>query len=207
SKEWNWDDEQEVKKGYYGEIEELLKRVTGCARVVIFDHTVQRTARTEDEEDSPTKRHPVPAVHIAPKAGLARLHKHLDPADVPAALAHRSQLINVWKPLGDPEKTTVEDWPLAIADANTVKDEDKIPCDLVSNVYPTGETYRVLYSNQHKWYYLARQTPKEYILIKCFDSTRPDKIVPHTAFDNKDAREGAPGRESVEVRCLVLYDE
>jgi len=28
--------------------------------------------------------------------------------------------------LGDPEKTTVEDWPLAIADANSVKDGDKV---------------------------------------------------------------------------------
>lgn len=34
SKEWDWDEEEEVKKGYYGEVEELLKRVTGCKRVV-----------------------------------------------------------------------------------------------------------------------------------------------------------------------------
>lgn len=73
-----------------------------------------------------SSRLPSPTHPPAPKAGFARLHKHLDPADIPAALAHRSQLINVWKPLGDPEKTTVEDWPLAIADANSVKDGDKV---------------------------------------------------------------------------------
>lgn len=64
----------------------------------------------------------------------------------------------------------------------------------------------MLHSDSHRWLYLAHQAPSEYTLIKCFDSTRPDKIVPHTAFRNEDARAGAPGRQSIEVRCLVLYD-
>ena len=124
--------------------------------------------------------------------------------------------------------------PLAIADANSVVDTDKVhsspsplfhpspfpflyqlpllsrsqvPSDLITNKYPTGETFRVHFNPSHRWLYLAHMTPKEYILIKCFDSTRPDKIVPHTAFVNEDAKEGAPKRQSIEVRCLVLYDE
>ena len=32
--------------------------------VLVFDHTVRRIAKTEDEEDNPKMRHPVPAVHI-----------------------------------------------------------------------------------------------------------------------------------------------
>lgn len=42
----------------------------GSVWFTVFDHTVQRTARTEDEEDSPTKRHPVPAVHIGESSFL-----------------------------------------------------------------------------------------------------------------------------------------
>lgn len=75
------------------------------------------------------------------------------------------------------------------------------------NAYPNGETFRVHHNPNHRWLYLAHQTPKEYVLIKCFDSTRPDKIVPHTAFINEDAKKGAPSRQSIELRCLVLYDK
>lgn len=57
------------------------------------------------------------------KAGLNRLKKHLTAEELPDALAHRSQLINVWRPIGG---NPVEDFPLAIADANSVKDEDKV---------------------------------------------------------------------------------
>lgn len=33
-REWNWDDDVEVKRGYYAEVEEILKKQTGAARVV-----------------------------------------------------------------------------------------------------------------------------------------------------------------------------
>ena len=82
----------------------------------------------------------------------------------------------------------------------------QVASDLISSAYATGENLRVLYSDSHRWFYLAHQAPNEFILLKCFDSARPDKIVPHTAFANEDARKGAPGRQSIEARCLVLYD-
>ena len=40
-KEWNWDDEAEVKKGYYAEVEAVLKKQTGAARVVSESFLIQ----------------------------------------------------------------------------------------------------------------------------------------------------------------------
>jgi len=40
-------DEAEVKSAYYAEVEALIKRETGAAKVVVFDHTL----RTADDEE------------------------------------------------------------------------------------------------------------------------------------------------------------
>ena len=41
SAETEFVDEQRIKEVYYKEAEELLKRVTGAKRVLIFDHTIR----------------------------------------------------------------------------------------------------------------------------------------------------------------------
>jgi hypothetical protein len=74
-------------------------------------------------------------------------------------------------------------------------------------VYPNSEakSWTVKPNPAHLWYYKRDQTPDEIALIKCFDS---DKTVarrtPHCAIENPDAA-GEESRESIEVRCLLLY--
>ena len=41
SEETEFVDEERIKSVYYKEVEELLKKVTGAKRVVIFDHTIR----------------------------------------------------------------------------------------------------------------------------------------------------------------------
>ena len=58
-------------------------------------------------------------------------------------------------------------------------------------------------------------TPDEVMLLKCFDS-RGDGMpggtkglavrTPHTAFIDPNTPKDAPGRQSIEVRCLVFYE-
>jgi hypothetical protein len=96
--------------------------------------------------------------------------------------------------------------PLAIAESNSVSDEDLVPIGLI---YPdrAGETYSVRASEGHKWHYLNQQTPEEVVLIKCFDSKVDGRArrVPHTAFVDEERENEAP-RESIEVRALVFGD-
>ncbi|KAK4143928.1 uncharacterized protein C8A04DRAFT_11874 [Dichotomopilus funicola] len=87
-----------------------------------------------------------------------------------------------------------------------------------------GETYGVLpkegddgeREGGHKFWYVKDMTPDEAMFIKCFDSWGEGKeggkkgiaaLTPHTAFIDPDTPEGVKGRHSIEVRCLVFYDE
>lgn len=60
----------------------------------------------------------------------------------------------------------------------------------------------------HRWYYLHGQDVDEVLLIKCFDSKVDGRArrVPHTAFVSAEHEDEAP-RESIEVRCLVFYED
>ena len=86
--------------------------------------------------------------------------------------------------------------------------------DSTDGYEPKGETYAVQPSDKHKFYYMKDMTPDEVMFIKCFDSrsatmTGKDGIAhctPHTAFVDPGTPEDAPGRQSIEVRCLVFYD-
>ncbi|KAK4135873.1 hypothetical protein BT67DRAFT_433267 [Trichocladium antarcticum] len=78
-----------------------------------------------------------------------------------------------------------------------------------------GETYGVLPGGEHRFYYVKDMAPEEVMFIKCFDSWgegQPDGregvagLTPHTAFVDPATPEGAKGRESIEVRCLVFYE-
>lgn len=78
-----------------------------------------------------------------------------------------------------------------------------------------GETLGVSSSNGHRFYYVKDMTPDEVMLLKCFDSYgegmpmgRSGLAVrtPHTAFIDPNTPQDAPGRQSIEVRCLVFYE-
>ncbi|KAI5114891.1 hypothetical protein M0805_005001, partial [Coniferiporia weirii] len=55
--------DEEVEREYYPESIELLKKLTGASRVVLFDHTIRRR-RPGEIDDGPQKRQPVPLVHV-----------------------------------------------------------------------------------------------------------------------------------------------
>jgi len=78
-----------------------------------------------------------------------------------------------------------------------------------------GETFAVRPNEDHKFYYMKDMTPQEAMFIKCFDSRGQGlpngmdglaRCTPHTAFVDPQTPENAPGRQSIEVRCLVFYD-
>lgn len=60
----------------------------------------------------------------------------------------------------------------------------------------------------HRWFYLFEQSPKEVMLIKCFDSKTDGRArrVPHSAFVD-EAFEDAEARESIEIRALVFHPD
>ncbi|KAF7368925.1 hypothetical protein MVEN_00218700 [Mycena venus] len=196
----------EIEKEYYPESIELIKKLTGASRVVLFDHTIRRR-RPGEIDSSPDRRQPVTQTHIdqTPKSAVARVHRHLPAEDAPELLKHRFQIINLWRPISHP----ADDWPLALCDFRSVDPAaDVLP---VALVYPDreGETYGVKYNPNQKWTYFSGVTPEELILIKCFDSIQDGSVAlftPHTAFSDPATPKGSPLRESIELRALVFYD-
>ncbi|KAI9450208.1 hypothetical protein HD554DRAFT_1289831, partial [Boletus coccyginus] len=114
---------------YYPECIDLIKRITGASRVVIFDHTIRRR-RPGMVNDGPQRRQPVSLVHVDQTAAssVARVHRHLPPSDAPALLKRRFQIINLWRPISHPAL----DWPLALCDFRGVDvEKDLVPVALI----------------------------------------------------------------------------
>ncbi|KAI0632423.1 hypothetical protein C8Q77DRAFT_1125635 [Trametes polyzona] len=204
SVEHTFDDETRIKEAYYPEVEELLKQVTGAKRVFIFDHTLRRRKPGEPGEESPSNRAPAANVHIDQtyEASVNRVKHHL-PKDADRLLKSRVRIINVWRPIANP----VAHHPLAVSDWRSLDEKDLVPTRLV---YPDreGGVYGVRYNPNHRWYYLADQTPDEVTLIKCYDSEEDKaRLTPHTAFEDTTAPKDAPHRQSIEVRALVFDSE
>src|SRR5499426_312801 len=141
----NFLDENELKATYYGEVEALIRQVSGARRVVVFDHTLR--SGDESEREAKLLREPVLSVHndYTEWSGPQRVREIL-PDEAEQLLAHRFAIIQVWRAINQPIQMN----PLAIADARSLAAGDLIAAE---RRYPhrVGETYRVGYNPDHRW--------------------------------------------------------
>jgi hypothetical protein len=204
----NFWDEDEIRRVYYPESIDLLKRVTGASEVRIFDHTLRRRVPGENDRSGKAgvPRQPANRVHVDQTAasGVDRLrHEYPDEAD--SLLRRRVAVVNLWRPIVSP----LLDAPLAVCDARSVAPQDLVASDLVFRDR-RGETYNLVYNPDQRWFYASAMRADEVLLLKCFDS-RDDGVVarfaPHTAFIDPTAPVDAPPRESIELRTYVIFGE
>lgn len=201
----------EIKLEYYPECIDIIKRATGASNIIVFDHTIRRH-RLGEYDTSEQKRLPVPLVHVdqTTASSIARVHMHLPPTEVPSLLRKRFQIVNLWRPISH----AAVDCPLAICDYRSVDEKfDLVP---LAHIYPDQEgnsrpreSYILKYNPNHQWKYMRAMTPEEFVIFKIFDSVQDGSVarfVPHTAFQDPNAEEGTPPRESIELRFLVFYD-
>ncbi len=194
-----------IQQLYYPEMEELARSVSGARRAIVFDHLVRRRA----------------AAALSPFGALAgqrpgaatRVHCDFTPASAQRRLAlelealglaqvERFAIINLWRTTRLP----VLDSPLAVCDARTVKPGDLVAADIV---YPTrtGEIFEVLHNPAHSWSYFHSMEFNEVLVFKQFDSAADVACyTPHAAFAHPATPAGTPPRESIEIRCLLIFD-
>ena len=195
-------DAYEIKRVYYPEMEVLLKRETGAARVFVFDHNVRRDGVAQEERGE--ARQAVRRIHNDYTLDSApRRFKDLLGDDATSLEGKRTAIVNVWRPIRGP----VESAPLAFADASSVPAEDVIAADLIYTDR-VGEIYYAAYNPDHRWVYFPRLERDEAVLIKGYDSADDGRarFSLHTAFDDPTSPENAAPRESIEVRALVVFD-
>src|SRR5690606_8134047 len=107
-------DPEELERVYYPEVEALVKRLSGAARVVVFDHTLR--SGDAGEREARHVREPVASVHndYTGRSAPQRVREIL-PDEAEALLARRFAIVQVWRAIDQPIRTH----PLAIADART----------------------------------------------------------------------------------------
>jgi hypothetical protein len=219
AKEKAFTDETAVRDGYYQEVESLLRtKLQGVKKVVIFDHTIRRR-----EKNSP--RQPVQQVHVdqTPAAaevvdGRYQIINVWRPIENPAS-DHPLAVID-WSTTS-PSDFIATDLLYPKRDSMDVDDRGKEVLPDPNNYTSTegyevkGETMAVAPNDNHKFYYQKDMTPEEVLLLKCFDSYGEGMPngkkglavrTPHTAFADPKTPKDAPGRQSIEVRCLVFYE-
>ena len=202
----NFRDEDEIRRVYYPESIDFLKRVTGAAEVRVFDHTLRRRVPGKDDRSTGVPRQPANLVHVDQTAasGAARLRvAYPDEAD--ALLRRRVAIVNLWRPITSPAL----DAPLAVCDARSVTPKDLVASELVYRDR-RGETYNLVYDPGQRWFYAPEMRTDEVLLLKGFDS-RDDgavsRFAPHTAFTDPTAPQNAPPRESIELRTFLIFRE
>ena len=234
AKEKLFTDDATVRSEYYPEVETLLKkRLQGVKKVVIFDHTIRRRVKDSPRQpvqqvhvDQTPEAAAVRVHRHLPKAevdqllqGRYQIINVWRPIDNPAS--DFPLAVIDWRST-DPSDFIPIDllYPVRNDDDDPDDDRGKEVLPDSKSYFSTegyqvkGETLGVAPNDRHKFYYMKDMTPEEVMLLKCFDSYGQGigaKSVeglavrtPHTAFVDPDTPEDAPGRQSIEVRCLVF---
>ncbi|KXS97380.1 hypothetical protein AC578_9608 [Pseudocercospora eumusae] len=218
-----FDNEDHIKQLYYPECAELLKKHTNATKVLPFAHIIRRQdqrALLLDSHLHDTDRTPdlgyANFVHVdqSYKGAYTRIHEALPEFSSNRLQNQRFAIVNVWRPIHHPVTRDA----LAVCDARSVPDsqlrEQKIVFPRNGHAYgpkapveawavepPSGP-------DEHRWWYVSEMRPEEAFLLKIFDSRVEEGLArraPHTAF-TWEGDYGLP-RQSVECRCLVLWED
>ncbi len=196
-------DDDEVRRVYYPEMERLVMAATGCAKVVVFDHTVR--IGDADKQAAHKVRAPVKLVHndFTVDSAPRRVRDLLPAQEAEDRLGRRFGSINVWRPLRAP----VENDPLVICGWRSLAEADLIRTERHYKDR-VGAVYNVVYNADQRWVYFPRMRTDEVVLLKCFDSLTDGtaRWTAHGSFDNPNAPADAPARESIEIRTLYFFD-
>ncbi len=194
-------DADALERVYYPEVAQLIKDVSGAARVVVFDHTLR--SGDEAEREARLLREPVLSVHndYTEWSGPQRVRELL-PDEADALLARRFAIIQVWRAINRPIQAN----PLAIADARSLAPADLIAAE---RRYPhrVGETYQVRHNPAHRWFYFPEMRRDEALVFKVYDSAQDGRarFTAHTSFDDPTSPPNAPPRQSIEARTLAFF--
>lgn len=205
----NFQDPGEVARTYYPECVELACAVTGGSTAIVFDHLLRkreagRPPLTFGRFGDGSQAGSVGRVHndYTEESGKLRLGRVLQDADREASV-RRYCVVNIWRSI----KGQIVDTPLAVCDARTVCARELVAGDIR---YPdrTGEIYLFKHSDRHRWHYYPEMHREEALVFKQYDSqvSCVARFTPHAAFDLPNVPIDAPLRESIEVRCLVIFD-
>ncbi len=205
-----FDDNTEMQRCYYDEISNVLKKRLGASHVIVFNHIrrYRGPPRPTDQCDK-THKNPLLYPHVDNDSVAARLkvEEVLGKEEDKKVMQNRFQLINVWRPLGP---NPIINTPLAICDYRSIDLNNDIHVSENRGSQASVALYVISRNKQdaQKWYYLSQMRSDEMFVFKVFDSN-PDvaQFGAHTAFKNESVPPTDVEQVSIEMRCLVFYDQ
>ncbi len=196
----DFNDKAEIETNYSAEIEALVTRLTGAAKVITFGPIIRTNA-------GGTHGHNQPAfgAHVDYGDRTVRdfTYDLLPREEADRRLQGRYMLINLWRPIAP-----VESAPLAVCDASTVHREDLFDSEVVGGLGDFNRRslwgFNLAWTPDHRWYWVPSMQPHEVLAFKLFDSN-PDAVqfTAHSAFDDPTAPADAAPRQSIEIRTIA----
>ena len=220
-------DKEQVEQLYPAEVVEAVRSLTGATRVAPLGWMV-RTAGDVARHQRPAAAGYSHRGGVQPPAGEA--HVDFTPARaVPLARTvyektfpdgrgySRFIASSLWRTFSPPP----QDFPLAVCDARSVRDDEGIPNTMfVVDRLPDEQTMLgdmpneasvpaaaiFHYSAAHRWWYFSSMTRDEVLMFKFHDSDRTKALrAPHTAFRDPSVANAQP-RESIEFRTIAFFE-
>jgi hypothetical protein len=206
-------DKAEVDAIYTSEVVEFVKQRTGADAVVARGWVLRRSADPGANASQPQAA----LVHIdyGPE-GAAMTAARVYAEQFPDGPGYRRALAtSFWRVFSPPP----QDWPLALCDFRSLRDEEGLPNQLYfvdrvpeepmtaevdeSKMITSGSEF--LYRPEHRWWYFPDMTRDEVLFFVFNDSdhSRAWRVV-HTAFRDP-AVESAVPRHSIEVRTFAFF--
>jgi hypothetical protein len=203
SKAADFTDKAQLETVYEPEVQALIRRLTGAARVISFGAILRTNAGGAHGHNQPAF-----GAHVDYGDRTIRdfTYDLLPRDEADRRLAGRYMLINVWRPL-----TMVESAPFAVCDASTVRREDLFPSEVVGGLGDFGRRslwgFNLAYQPDHKWYWVPHMQPWEVLAFKLYDSD-PDAVqfTAHSAFDDPNTPVDAAPRQSIEIRTIAFME-
>ena len=207
-------DPEEVTNVYYEECKAIARQLTGAHTTFTYDHIIREpgkqfsaggTGSAQTETGGNRGGGYINTVHMDYTDNTTwDKYLGLHGEEVPAA--NHVYALNFWRPIS----STVDDNPLAVCDARTVRMEhlqETVVYGYGADSYSWHdigiETFSVSASDQQRWYYYPKMTPEDILIIKSYDS---DGVIgttcPHASFPHPEPK-GEP-RRSIELRVLCF---
>ena len=202
---YDWADDSGIRRDFYPEVVDLVKRTVGAKQVLVFDHTIRamRNEKQQTAENATTQRAPVMLVHCdyTENSGPLRV-RQLMGGEAESLLKRRVAFYNVWKPL----HRKVEERPLAMCNVDSASAKDFVTMALRYRERD-GEIYVMNHAARHDWVYFPEMRADQAIFLKTYESETDGRarFVGHSAFLDPTTRPDAPFRESVEIRTIAFF--
>lgn len=191
-----------VRRIFRPEAEQILKRLTGASRVLMFYHIVRDSSEA-----------PLGDYFAAPRfchVGHDRttyesiIRTCLSAGEADALLGRRWAAYSMWKPMA-----SLKCLPLAVCDARTVFEENLVPNDQGADAsvpHHQKSGLGLAFNPKQRWYYLPDMTAEEALVLKIWDTDRDlPQWVAHSAFVDPTSKSDENPRVVFDGRFFAFY--